>query len=69
MTGSADCDINHCPSFRSVFRSDALNILEVAEEMGLTGREYVWILSATALGDRSVGDVASSALPLGLFGE
>ncbi|KAK7112851.1 hypothetical protein V1264_012235 [Littorina saxatilis] len=52
----------HCAS------REAFNIMEVAEEIGLAGREYVWILSATAIGDKSAGEVASSSLPLGVFG-
>ncbi|XP_076458545.1 uncharacterized protein LOC143292240 [Babylonia areolata] len=47
---------------------EANTILDVAEKMQLTGREYVWILTAAALGDKSAGDVASRSLPMGLFG-
>ncbi|KAL8583930.1 hypothetical protein ACOMHN_040663 [Nucella lapillus] len=47
---------------------EALEIVEVAKEMGLTGREYVWILSASAMGDKTAGDTAAASLPLGLFG-
>ena len=49
-------------------RYEALNILEVAQEMDLTGREYVWIMTATSAGDKTTGSVAHRSLPIGTFG-
>ncbi|KAK7489093.1 hypothetical protein BaRGS_00019607, partial [Batillaria attramentaria] len=46
---------------------EAFNIMEVAAELGLTSREYVWILTARATGGKEDGDKASRSLPRGLF--
>ncbi|KAL8565900.1 hypothetical protein ACOMHN_036826 [Nucella lapillus] len=45
---------------------EAKSILDMAETMGWTSEGYVWILTATALGDRTEGDSAN-LYPLGTF--
>ena len=45
----------------------AINIIEVAQEMGLVGQQYAWVLTASTVGDLSVSTVAAS-LPPGILG-
>ncbi|XP_076442925.1 uncharacterized protein LOC143281574 [Babylonia areolata] len=45
---------------------EAKDILDVVQAMGWASKGYVWILTATALGDRADGDSANS-YPLGTF--
>ena len=42
-------------------------ILEIAETMGLTGREFVWVLSQSIVGD--IDKMKPKEFPLGLFGK
>ncbi|KAH3884302.1 hypothetical protein DPMN_008281 [Dreissena polymorpha] len=48
-------------------KEHAINIIEVAQEMGLVGQQYAWVLTASTVGDLSVSTVAAS-LPPGILG-
>jgi len=41
--------------------------MEVASSMGLVGRQYAWVLTASSVGDLSISQAAGS-LPLGILG-
>ncbi|KAH3884309.1 hypothetical protein DPMN_008288 [Dreissena polymorpha] len=48
-------------------KEHAINIIEVAQEMGLVGQQYAWVLTASTVGDLSMSTVAAS-LPPGILG-
>ncbi len=53
------------------FRKEAESILEIANIKGLTGKEFVWVVSQSIVGDLSSSNNRKAPLefPVGLFGK
>ena len=53
-------------TFYLFFRDEAKLIMALAKSMGLTGREFVWVLSQSIVGD--IEKMKPKEFPIGLFG-
>ncbi len=54
-----------------VTQEEAVGILEVATELGLTGKDFVWIVTQSIVGNIDQDNVptAPPAFPIGMLGE